>query len=186
MTSRDGDAYQELMCALAIVTGLKDQRAFPLVLRFADSEIANKLMGGYVTKLYSDMIARTFNGDMDALVRTITAEDTDEFAAEAILLALGMMRREDTLSKEDYEAFIDRIFAAKIDNDIIMTGTISSILEAGAQNLAYRIDEVADRGLLLDYVVGTARECKEELALGYFSHGFVDDDFREWMDEFFL
>ena len=181
----EDEEYQEIMCALAIVTGLKDKRAFPLVLRFTEKDMVYNLLGDYVTELYADMIFRTFSGDVDALVRTIAAKDTDEFAAEAILLGLGVMTRKGYLSVADFDDFIAKIFAEKIENDVIMTGVVSSILEAGAGHLAYRIDEVEKLGLLDTFTCGTATECKEDLKEGVYLRSIMEGDLREWMDAFY-
>ena len=79
VASIEDDDYNMIMCALAISTGLMDQRAFPLVLRFAQHDLANNLLNDYVTELYPDMIARTYKGDLESLVSTITDEHTDQF-----------------------------------------------------------------------------------------------------------
>ena len=185
LASIDDDAYGELMCALAIVTGLKEKKAFPLVLQFSQGEIPEALLGDAVTEVYPDMISRTFDGNVDAVVATVTGEETDEFASEAILRAMGAMKRIGILAPEEYRSFMDAVFEAHIEDPLVMTGAISSMIEAGAADMAYRVDEVDKAGLLDELVVGNARECKEQLSAQEYATFFYNGDLVGWFELLF-
>lgn len=137
----DDPAYDLSAYALFLLAEMREQRAFPKLLRLLtlDSDDIDLAFGDIISYI-GNILYSTYNGDLPAAEKVLSDSSLDPFAREAPLDLMEGLFRDGRLPREELTAFLrERLAALGTDeNEAIVGGMLVSLI---ANNDLYELTE---------------------------------------------
>jgi hypothetical protein len=163
----DEDAATLLFRGLHILGGMRDQRAFPPLLRLLarSPEEVEYLLGDAVTQTLPKIAAGTFDGDAEALFAAIAGGAADEFARDALLGAATFLTWEGRIGRDRMQAFLERLFDVLLaaEGEIVWIGWVQAVALLGLRPLAPLAHRAFEEGIVPPEAI-TRRQFDKDLA----------------------
>ncbi|MEZ5449213.1 MAG: DUF1186 domain-containing protein, partial [Thiolinea sp.] len=99
--------------ALYLLAQFREQRAFPLMLKFfsnPDSELVDEVSGDIVTEYLPSLLAATYNGDFSALTAVVNDLQVNSYVRTGIIRTLLILHAEQQLDEEGLLTYLENLF----------------------------------------------------------------------------
>ena len=137
----DNPAYDLSSYALFLLAEMREQKAFPRLLRLLtlDSDSIDPVFGDIISYM-GNILYSTYNGDLPAAEKVVIDSSLDPFARDAPLHLMEGLFRDGRLPREEFITFLRERLAAlgTGENEEIMGGSIASLI---ADNDLYELAE---------------------------------------------
>ena len=138
--------------AALLLAQFRERRTYPLLIRIisAPGELPSDLFGDTVTEGLAGILASTFDGDLDALIKVALQRDAYPFVRSSVTDVITLLEMEGLIAREQMLSAFRRIFIelAEDDDPQAWNGIVSSACDASAIELLPEIESAFERGLV--------------------------------------
>jgi len=141
------DEYMLHTFGMYLLAQFKEQRAFEKLLKITTlaEEQIESILGDSITTGYSEILCSTYDGDLDAMKKIIENKDLYFFARGEVLKAVGLLMREEKISKDAHEQYLKELLW-KFKDDELIDYVVNQIQEHIFLDLLPDIKEVFKTG----------------------------------------
>lgn len=129
----EDEEYFLPLYAMFLLAEFREKRAFPIIIKLItnNQETVDYLLGDLITGDLGNILASTFDGDIDSLYNIIVNLDLDECVREAVFYALEILNKYNIIASEKMLEMIDKMLSEELkeDSSIVITNIVEYISE---------------------------------------------------------
>ena len=130
----DSPDYILQLYALYLLAEFREKRAFPVIIKILSNknqEEVSDLFGDLITEDLKNILASTYNGDLESIYNLIANKNIDEYIRGAAFNSLKILQKENIISQEKVLEIIYKLLdnELKKDNSIVITDIVDYIAE---------------------------------------------------------
>jgi len=164
----EGD-YMAHLYAMFLLAQFRENRAYPLVVRFASlpSDLLDSLCGDFVTDSLGRVLASVCDGALEGIQSIIENEDADQWARGAALRSLVTLVAAGHKSRDEIVSYFARLYRGKLRRQWshVWDALVSSSCDVYPAELLDDIERAYQEGLV-DPGCIRLDEVKRDLAMG--------------------